>query len=115
MRVSPTIAAPMMGRRGPFHCRHTPRKLARKAEKPVACELARHHDLTIRIDDANLKDPLRQIEPNARDRAQFPNRLAHGRRSSDGLHDNDHLGTLMPFGAPSTPLSKPCLPSLERM
>jgi hypothetical protein len=50
----------------------------------------------------NLKDPLRQIEPNARDRAQFLNRLALGRLPLRWGFDNDHLGTMMPFGAPST-------------
>jgi hypothetical protein len=36
-------------------------------------ELARHHDPAIRIDGVNLKDLLRQIEPNARVRPQAVN------------------------------------------
>src|ERR1700721_1207495 len=52
---------------------------------------------------ANLKHPLRQIETNPRDSRQIPDRLAHGRLPFRWVDDNDHLGTLMPFGAPSTP------------
>jgi hypothetical protein len=51
----------------------------------------------------NLKHPLRQIETNPRDSRQIPDRLAHGRLPFRWGFDNDHLGTLMPFGAPSTP------------
>ena len=35
------------------------------------------HDPPFEIDGVNLKDPLRQIEPNARDRARISNRHAH--------------------------------------
>src|ERR1700721_1924361 len=52
---------------------------------------------------ANLKHPLRQIETNPRDSRQIPDRLAHGRLPFRWVDDNDHLGTLMPFGASSTP------------
>jgi hypothetical protein len=79
------LPPPMMCRRARFHRHHTPRKLREKPDKPAACKLACHHDLAVRIDGVNLKDPLRQIEPNARDRAQFLNRLAHGRLPSDGV------------------------------
>jgi hypothetical protein len=51
----------------------------------------------------NLKHPLRQIETNTRDSRHIPDRLAHGRLPFRWGFDNDHLGTLMPFGAPSTP------------
>jgi hypothetical protein len=51
----------------------------------------------------NLKHPLRQIETNPRDSRQIPDRLTHGRLPFRWVDDNDHLGTLMPFGAPSTP------------
>ena len=96
------LPPPMMCRRARFHRHRTPRKLGEKVDKPASCELARRDDLAIRIDGVNLKDPLRQIEPNARDRAQFLNRLAHGRLPLRWSFDNDHLGTMMPFGAPST-------------
>src|SRR6202040_3923260 len=56
-----------------------------------------------RIDRVNLKHPFRQIETNPRDSRQIPDRLAHGRLPFRWVDDNDHLGTLMPFGAPSTP------------
>src|SRR5208283_1621275 len=69
----------------------------------AARELARHNDLALRIDRMNLKHPLRQIETNSRDSSQIPDRLAHGRLPFRWVDDNDHLGTLMPFGAPSTP------------
>ncbi|HJZ18198.1 MAG TPA: hypothetical protein VJ251_22600, partial [Stellaceae bacterium] len=42
------------------------------------------------------------IETNPRDSRQIPDRLAHGRLPFRWGFDNDHLGTLMPFGAPST-------------
>jgi hypothetical protein len=65
----------MMCRRARFHRHRTPRKLGEKVDKPASCELARRDDFAIRIDGVNLKDPLCQIEPNARDRVQFLNRL----------------------------------------
>ena len=66
-------------------------------------EFARHNDLALRVDRVNLKHPLSQIETNPRDSRQIPDRLAHGRLPFRWGFDNDHLGTLMPFGAPSTP------------
>ena len=93
----------MMGRRARFHRHHTPRKLGEKANKPAAGELARHHDLTVRVDGVNLKGPLRQIEPDALTELNFWIDLPMDGLPSDGVSTNDHLGTLMPFGAPSTP------------
>jgi hypothetical protein len=55
----------------------------------------------------NLKHPLRQIETNPRDSRQIPDRLAHGRLPFRWGFDNDHLGTQMPFGVPSTPSFTP--------
>ena len=66
-------------------------------------ELARRYDLAPRVDGMNLKDHFRQIETNARDSGEIPDRLAHGRLPFRWSFDNDHLGTLMPFEAPSTP------------
>jgi hypothetical protein len=68
----------------------------------AAREFARHNDLALRVDRVNLKHPLRQIETNPRDSRQIQDRLAHGRLPFRCGFDNDHLGTLMPFGAPST-------------
>jgi hypothetical protein len=75
----------MMCRRVRFHRHHIPRKLGEKADNPAACELARDPNLAVRVDGVNLKDLLRQIEPNARDRAQFLNRLAMDGFPSDGV------------------------------
>jgi hypothetical protein len=41
----------------------------------------------------NLKNMLRQIEANGRDRRQIGDRLSHGRRSFRGLLNDNHLGT----------------------
>ena len=68
-----------------------------------ARELARNNDLAIGVDGVDLKDPLRQIQTDPRDSSKIPDRLAHGRLPFRWGFDNDHLGTLMPFGAPSTP------------
>ena len=97
------LPPPVMRRRAGLHRHHTLREVREKRGEPAARELARHHDLAFRVDGVNLKNLLRQIEPNARDRGQFLNRLAHGRLPFRWGFDNDHLGTLMPFGAPSTP------------
>ena len=43
-----------------------------------------------------------KIEKSFQDNDLIPDRLAHGRLPSRWGFDNDHLGTLMPFGAPST-------------
>jgi len=58
----------------------------------------------------NLKRVLRQIELDPRDSGDIPDRLAHGRLPFRWVGDNDHLGTLMPFGAPSTPSPEPLSP-----
>jgi hypothetical protein len=44
-----------------------------------------------------------KIEKSFQDNDLIPDRLAHGRLPFRWVDDNDHLGTLMPFGAPSTP------------
>ena len=90
---------PMMRRGARLHRHHARRQRGEKRDELVACELARHHDLALRVDRVNLKDPLRQIETNSRDSRQIPDRLAHGRLPFRWGFDNDHLGTLMPLGA----------------
>ena len=94
---------PMMRRRARLHRHHARRQLGEKRYELAAREFARHNHLALRVDRVNLKHPLRQIETNPRDSRQIPDRLAHGRLSFRWGFDNDHLGTLMPFGAPSTP------------
>jgi hypothetical protein len=51
----------------------------------------------------DLKYSLRQIQTNRVTVAKFRIDLPMDGFPSDGGFDNDHLGTLMPFGAPSTP------------
>ena len=94
---------PMMRRGARLHRHHARRQLGEERDQLVARELARHNDLALRVDRVNLKHSLRQIETNTRDSRQIPDRLAHGRLPFRWGFDNDHLGTLMPFGAPSTP------------
>src|SRR6202453_1217194 len=94
---------PMMRRGARLHRHHARRQLGEERDQLAAREFARHNDLALRVDGVNLKHPLRQIETNPRDTRQIPNRLAHGRLHFRWGFDNDHLGTLMPFGAPSTP------------
>jgi hypothetical protein len=65
---------------------------------------ARGDDLACRVDGVNLKRVLRQIEPDARDSGQIPDRLAHGRLPFEmGFMTTTILAHQMPFGAPSTP------------
>jgi hypothetical protein len=94
---------PMMRRGARLHRHHARRQFGEERDQPAAREFARHNDLALRVDCVNLKHPLRQIETNPRDSRQIPDRLAHGRLPFRWGFDNDHLGTLMPFGAPSTP------------
>jgi len=54
------------------------------------------------VDGASLKRILREIEPDARDSGEIPERLAHSTAPFRWVDDNDHLGALAPFGAPST-------------
>ena len=98
------LPPPMMRRGAGLHRHHALRQFRVKRDEPAARELARHHDLAVRVDGVNLEDLLRQIEPNARDRGQILNRLAHGRLPVRRGFDNDHLGTLMPFGRPVHPI-----------
>ncbi len=108
------LPPPMMRRGAGLHRHHALRQFRVKRDEPAARELARHHDLAVRVDGVNLEDLLRQIEPNARDRGQILNRLAHGRLPVRRGFDNDHLGTLMPFGAPSTPSFQALLAELGK-
>ena len=94
---------PMMPRRAGLHRHHARRQLGEERNQLAAREFAHHNDLALRLDCVNLKHPLRQIETNPRDSRQILDRLAHGRLPFRWGSDNDHLGTLMPFGAPSTP------------
>ena len=94
---------PMMPRRARLHRHHTRRQLGEERNQLATREFARHNDLALRVDPVNLKHPLRQIETNPRDSRQIPDRLTHGRLPFRWGFDNDHLGALMPFGAPSTP------------
>src|ERR1700722_4267128 len=89
----------MMRRGARLHRHHARRQLGEKRDELAAREFARHNDLAPRVDGVNLKYPLRQIETNPRDGRQIPDRLAHGRLPFRWGFDNDHLGTLMPFGA----------------
>jgi hypothetical protein len=50
-----------------------------------------------------LERVLRQIEPDAPDSGEIRDRFAHGRLRFGWVDDNDHLGALTRFGAPSTP------------
>jgi hypothetical protein len=93
----------MMRRGARLHRHHARRQLGEKRDQLAAREFARYNDLAPRVEGVNLKHPLRQIETNLRDSRQIPDRLAHGRLPFGWVDDNDHLGTLMPFGAPSTP------------
>jgi hypothetical protein len=78
----------------------------RSASSPAVGYRQRQRHLTIVL--------LAEIEPNARDRAQFPNRLAHGRLPFRWGFDNNHLDTLMPFRAPSTPSFQDLLAELGK-
>src|SRR5208337_71718 len=96
---------PMMRRGARLHRHHARRQLGEERDQLATREFARHNDLALRVDRVNLKHSLRQIETNPRDSSKIPDRLAHGRLLFRWGFDNDHLGTLMPFGAPSTPSS----------
>jgi hypothetical protein len=88
-----------------LHRHHARRQLGKESDKLASPELARRDDLAPLVDGMNLKDLLRQIESNLRDSGKIPIRLAHRRLPFRWVDDNDHLGTLMPFAAPSTPIT----------
>ena len=73
------------------------------ADEVAARELARNNNLATGVDGVDLKAPLRQVQTDPRDSRKIPDRLAHGRLPFRWGFDNDHLGTLMPCGARSTP------------
>jgi len=100
---------PVMGRRTGLHRHLARRQLGKERDEPAAREFAHDDDLALRVDGVNLKDLLRQIEPNPCDSGEIPDRLAHGRLPFRWVDDNDHLGTPMPFGA----LSTPSIPALK--
>ena len=96
---SSRLPPPMMRRGARFHRHHAWRQRGEKRDELGAPELAGNDDLAIGVDRVNLKDPLRQIQTDPRDASKIPDRLAHGRLPFRWGFDNDHLGTLMPFGA----------------
>jgi len=104
------LATPMVRRAARLHRHQAWRQLSEEGDKPTSRQLARNHDLALPANGVNLKSVLPQIEPNPRDNARIPDKLAHGRLPFRWGFDNDHLGTLMPFGAPSTPSWKQTLP-----
>src|SRR5208337_1890658 len=91
-----------MRRRAGLHRHDARSELGDELRQRAAPQLARDDDLAPRVDAVDLERVLRQIEPNPRYKQQFSDRLAHGRLPFRWVGDNDHLGTLMPFGAPST-------------
>src|SRR5271165_6852672 len=97
------LPPPVMRRRAGLHRYDARRELGEELRQRAAPQLAGNDDLALRVDAVDLERVLRQIEPDPRDRRQFSDRLAHGRLPFRWVDDNDHLGTLMPFGAPSTP------------
>ena len=94
---------PVMGRRTGLHRHLARRQLGKERDEPAAREFAHDDDLALRVDGVNLKDLLRQIEPNPCDSGEIPDRLAYGRLPSDGFLTTTSLAQSMPFGAPSTP------------
>ena len=88
---SPPRAAPVRRRKG-------------RAGRALACALQRSRPSHRRREPERVR---RQIEPGPRDGCHIPDKLVHGRLPFRWVDDNDHLGTLMPFGAPSTPSFRP--------
>jgi hypothetical protein len=72
---------PMMRRSARLHRHRARRQRCEKRDELGAPELARNNDLAIGVDGVDLKDPLRQIQTDSRDRRQIQDRLAHGRQS----------------------------------
>ena len=78
-----------------LHRNDAPRKRVEKLQKRSAIDRAGNDNLTRRIDRVDAKNPLGQIEPDARDTRCIDDRLAHGRPPFQmALSNDDHLGTL---------------------
>ena len=67
-----------------------------------ARELARYHNLALRVDGLKLKGVLRQIEPGAHDRRHINDRVAMDGFPSDASMTTTHLGMLMAIRGTST-------------
>src|SRR5271166_3010754 len=76
------LPPPVMRRGTGLHRHDAPRKRVEKLQKRSAIDRASNDNLTRRIDRVNTKDPLGQIEPDARDTRCIDDRLAHGRPPS---------------------------------
>jgi hypothetical protein len=68
-----------MRRPASLHRHHAGREPAEKLQHRSAPKLASDDYLAFRADAVNLKNSLRQIEPDPRDSRQIPGNLAHGR------------------------------------
>ena len=83
--------APMMRRGARLHRHHARRQRGEKREELAARKLARHHDLSLRVNSVNLKRSLRQIQANLRDSRQISDRFTQGRLPFRWGFDNDIL------------------------
>jgi len=71
---------------------------SRKLQQSLAFDRAHNDDIALGVGGMNLKDFLRRIEPDARDRRQFDDRLARGWLSFDGFSTTSILARLMTLG-----------------
>jgi len=71
--------------------------------RPLSKNPANDDRLSLLVDAANLKNGLRQIEPEPRESGKMFVKLRHGRLPFRGVSDNIQLGTLDAVGAPSNP------------
>ena len=91
-------------RRTPPSPPHTAAARRKTGSAGRALVFARHNDLALRIDRVKPKTLLfARSRPTRVTVDKFRIDLLHGRASFRWGFDNDHLGTLMPFGASSTP------------
>ena len=80
-----------MRRGARLHRHHARRERGEKREELAARKLARHHDLSLRVNSVNLKRSLRQIQANLRDSRQISDRFTQGRLPFRWGFDNDIL------------------------
>jgi len=74
----------MVRRTARLHSDQTWRQRSEEPQQLAAPHRARHNRRALRVDAVNLKNVLRDVEANRRDRREIADRLAHGRLPSDG-------------------------------
>ena len=89
------FARPMIGRTAGLKADKAFGQLREEAQQVLAPERLDDDHASKSVNAMKLKNMLGQIKADGRDGSQIGDRLSHGRRSFEGLLNDNHLGTAL--------------------